>query len=513
MNSGSPSAMMPETPFILRGARGMKPEVRSLVRDDFILLTREVGRAYRIALTICRNPGLAEESVQVAFTKLLKNPPRYQGYDGLVLYLFKVVRGTVLELIRQEARRRKREDTYAVVQNDDGKSTDADLERAELISHARKVLSTLPIEEREAVTLCCELNLNWRQAAELAGTNQRTIGYRVRRGLDKLKAKLTERGFSETTAVAIGSALEESGVPAAPESLSQSVLKMKTGLAADYGAAGSVQAAVVGPWLLITGALILCTSAGAGWIFLKDRPKENHTSEPIVAPEGPVAPAFQTTNKSQPFRLQIDFNSPEIMDQFETNMGEWTWKKTGGPDGSAFFETNSKYCVLVLKIPVPKLPLRISFQARPRRPSILDQHYIGFSWSHHKEGARFLNAGKMTGALHDNMGWWSHSTFVSDRFLVNHTNQTMTSITYLLPAKEGKLILVTRGRYSVDNLLIEQIDSRMFPDVTPYAKVIDSIPPEQRRGTHLVPQLKPQRPTGPVQLVFEDAVQESKSAP
>jgi predicted DNA-binding protein (UPF0251 family) len=80
-------------------------------------------------------------------------------------------------------------------------------EASELSSAARWALIELPVEEREAVSLCCEQDMMRKSAAELLEIPEATLTSRVQRSLEKLRLRLSAQGFATLTPVLIGEGL------------------------------------------------------------------------------------------------------------------------------------------------------------------------------------------------------------------------------------------------------------------------------------------------------------------
>ena len=179
-------------------------------------LAAESPRAYLIALRITASPALAEEAVQEAYAKLLQLSLKDEGHAQAVVYFFKTVRGIAINLSRSTRNRKLREDEYAVRRDNAISSAAAISETAEVASAARSALAGLPIEEREAVSLCYEQDMSHATVSKILDVPERTVYHRVERGLEKLRSMLATQGFASLTPLVIGEGLRGLGVPPAP---------------------------------------------------------------------------------------------------------------------------------------------------------------------------------------------------------------------------------------------------------------------------------------------------------
>ena len=167
-----------------------------------VLYRRRRSLVYRCALRLSGDPGLAEEAVQEAFVALVERPDGFDSERGdLAAYLIGTARNRVL-------RKLGRERLVTGVELDDGSAdaplwTNADenpleaLEQAERSLALSQAVDSLPLQYREAVTLCDIEGLSYEQAARAASVAVGTIRSRLHRARGLLLAKLSRR-FQET---------------------------------------------------------------------------------------------------------------------------------------------------------------------------------------------------------------------------------------------------------------------------------------------------------------------------
>jgi RNA polymerase sigma factor (sigma-70 family) len=147
----------------------------------------ELGRLYRqhapaLRLYARQWPGGDEDAVHDAFVKLSQQS---SAPEQVLPWLYRVVRNGVLEACRSEARRRRRQDQArapeawfaAVDQGFDGQE-------------ATRLLSELPLDQREVVVARIWGGLTFDEVARLVGCSLPTAHRRFQAGMTTLRARL-----------------------------------------------------------------------------------------------------------------------------------------------------------------------------------------------------------------------------------------------------------------------------------------------------------------------------------
>jgi len=119
----------------------------------------------------------AEDAVQAGFVKFWRNRPQPAAAD--VPLLFAAVRSAALDFIKSRSRREKREARVA------------DVER-ERVAAIQAALASLPIEQREAVTLRIWGGLTFAEIAATLDENINTVASRFRAALTVLGRRIPE---------------------------------------------------------------------------------------------------------------------------------------------------------------------------------------------------------------------------------------------------------------------------------------------------------------------------------
>jgi RNA polymerase sigma-70 factor (ECF subfamily) len=158
------------------------------------LYDRYSDRAYRVARSVCRDRGHAEDAVQNAFVSIWKSRGSYQEQRGSVsAWLLATVHYRAIDIVRQtssyDARLapEDRLDTFRAP--DDTCQQVFALDDAERV-HA--LLGRLPEAQREVITLAFYGGLTHAEIAEQLGVPAGTVKGRMRLALRKLRAEMEQ---------------------------------------------------------------------------------------------------------------------------------------------------------------------------------------------------------------------------------------------------------------------------------------------------------------------------------
>lgn len=156
------------------------------------LYDRYCTRAYRVALSVCRDEGCAQDAVQEAFVSIWRTGASYRLERGTVAaWLLTVVRNRAIDLARRNgavAVRRANESHL-----NDLRAADDVCDQAlshETANHLHELLDVLPDVQREVITLAFYGQLTHTEIAEQLGLPTGTVKGRMRLGLHKLRANL-----------------------------------------------------------------------------------------------------------------------------------------------------------------------------------------------------------------------------------------------------------------------------------------------------------------------------------
>jgi RNA polymerase sigma factor (sigma-70 family) len=141
-------------------------------------------------LYLTGNRAVAEDLAAETFERALRRFKRFDPRRGSArTWLLTLARSTALDHFRSEQRRRRREGTYALLEQ----STD----EGEVFGHGlspvlQAALQSLSAGEREVVALRVLLELDGESAARLLGISPTACSTRLHRALQKLEKKVRD---------------------------------------------------------------------------------------------------------------------------------------------------------------------------------------------------------------------------------------------------------------------------------------------------------------------------------
>jgi RNA polymerase sigma-70 factor (ECF subfamily) len=163
---------------------------------DFDAAYREHSRgAYAAAMRILGNPAQAQDVVQDVFTRLWRNPDRFDARRGSIgPYLRLVARSRALDVWREgQAAGRARDKVEVLASRDEPRADDRPAEsneRREARAMVRGALRDLPPAQREAVVLAYWGGMTADEIARRSDVPLGTAKSRIRLGLERLRAEL-----------------------------------------------------------------------------------------------------------------------------------------------------------------------------------------------------------------------------------------------------------------------------------------------------------------------------------
>ena len=145
------------------------------------LVERHWRCAYRIAYGILGDAHMAEDVTQEAMLSLLANLGRFDRRRAFEPWLHRIVSNRALDWLRARSRRAEVAPIVAPAASDPA----ADPALAD-------ALAALPPEQRAVVVLRHVGGYGTNEIARMLGLRRGTVGSRLRRGLDRLRAQLEE---------------------------------------------------------------------------------------------------------------------------------------------------------------------------------------------------------------------------------------------------------------------------------------------------------------------------------
>ncbi len=239
------------------------------------LVDRYAAMVYHAALRQVGNPQAAQEVTQGVFIALAQKAGRLPRQTVLYAWLFRATRFAALNLVRDEARRRRREQE-AMTMETTIESNDADSVWEQILPHLNDAIDRLSQTDREVLLIRFFGNKTHKEVAQVLGVTEDTAKKRVSRALEKLRTIFARRGVV-VPSVALVAAFAAFGAQAAPSGLVASV----AAAALSKGTVGAASTLTVAKGILklmawakakttiAVGAGILLAAAGTVGVVVK----------------------------------------------------------------------------------------------------------------------------------------------------------------------------------------------------------------------------------------------------
>jgi RNA polymerase sigma factor (sigma-70 family) len=261
-----------------------------------VLVERHGPMVLRVCRTILRDPEEAQDAFQAVFLVLVLRAGSIRKSDSLACWLHGVAARVAARARSGAARRREREQRAAGRNRELITSDPAD---DDLAAPLLEELNRLPARYAAPIVLCHLEGLTHEQAARQLGWPIGTVRSRLARGRDRLKRRLTGRGFSSlpglfrsmpssdvsptlidatvraATRVAAGRTAISAVVPATTASLANGVLRTMTLIRWKMAASLAMTLGVLG-----AGAAVVAQSAGEARRATEAKPKGAEPAPP-----------------------------------------------------------------------------------------------------------------------------------------------------------------------------------------------------------------------------------------
>jgi RNA polymerase sigma factor (sigma-70 family) len=263
------------------------------------LVRRYTNLVYSVARRRLGNVSLAQEITQLVFIRLAKTVPKLRGDNELAAWLHRTTVHVSIDLWRSESRRRARESNAAVMHAE----PDEALAWNDMALVLDESVNELNDPDRQAILLRFFNQKTMRELGTALGISEDAAKMRVNRALGRLRDKLGARGVASASAIALGTALSQHAVEAAPAQL------VATLAASNFAAAagGGTGIAVVDflpqvfnlKFVVGTVAVLSVGTAALLWLHTQRSPTAGDSAESMAAEIAPqenaamLAPANQ----------------------------------------------------------------------------------------------------------------------------------------------------------------------------------------------------------------------------
>ncbi len=250
------------------------------------IVGRHAGLVYGTCLRVLADTDKAADATQETFFQLLKRADEIT--DSIPGWLHRVAVGKAIDLVRNDARRRRREQQYA------GAKSVPDTTWREICPYVDESLNELDDQTRRILVRHFLEGRSMTALADELGVSRPTVSRRMESGLQRLRAQLHKRGVAVAVA-GLGTLLTENAVQGAPAWLipqlgKVSLVGAEVALAAGSGGAVSTSSLISGGVLAAANTkLVVVISAvvvvGAGLLTytLSSPPPQTPVPPPVVA--------------------------------------------------------------------------------------------------------------------------------------------------------------------------------------------------------------------------------------
>lgn len=160
-----------------------------------VLYARHKGSLYRYLQRLCRNPEVANDLFQEAWSKVIASRDRYEVRAQFNTFLYRIAHNCAVDYFRRAGRQHiGRMDDVSELQEELPGST---VEQPEVQASGmqvqalfRQALAQLPVEQRDAFLLYEETGLSLEEIGKVTGVAMETAKSRLRYALGKLRAAL-----------------------------------------------------------------------------------------------------------------------------------------------------------------------------------------------------------------------------------------------------------------------------------------------------------------------------------
>ncbi len=173
--------------------------VTSIARYSEVALAeayrRHGGAVFGLAKRVLLNPTEAEDVTQEVFLRLWNQPDRFDPARGsLRSFLLAQAHGRAVDSVRSTSSRRQREARDAMRTAEAAYDMQREVWDLAVADHVARAMGELPEEERRAIELAYFDGRTYREVARLLDEPEGTVKSRIRNGMRRMRAVLTDAG-------------------------------------------------------------------------------------------------------------------------------------------------------------------------------------------------------------------------------------------------------------------------------------------------------------------------------
>ena len=163
-------------------------ELMELIQENQSALLRYAGR-------LLSNYTIAQDLVQEAFIRCIRNPPQYGSARQKTAWMYRVTHNICIDYLKRENRR---SEIYDQTEKPQGTEHPVDTVRnTEYWNQMEQMLNELSDNQRSVILLFFQENKSYKDIATITGLSLSNVGMLLHRGLKKLKSLVNEDEFRE----------------------------------------------------------------------------------------------------------------------------------------------------------------------------------------------------------------------------------------------------------------------------------------------------------------------------
>ena len=157
----------------------------SFIRKE---LEKRRSLLYRIAYSWCHNASLADDLVQDAIVKALRNSSQLKNTDAVNGWLSRILANCWYDYLRQQ----KETVDLDNLPYEEFASEDDEYEKQDIIRRVRAMVAELPMGQRQVITLVDLAGFSYVEIAEILDIPIGTVMSRINRARNALKKRLAD---------------------------------------------------------------------------------------------------------------------------------------------------------------------------------------------------------------------------------------------------------------------------------------------------------------------------------
>jgi len=173
--------------------------VENLKKDSFsafeILFKKYAENLYAFALSITKEPYIAEEITQLVFMKIWEKRAQIEEHLPFKSFIFSITYSETISWLRKEKSEKRKVEGYKAETDTISNETDYSIEFENMKSLASQIIDNFPEKRKEIFKLSREQGYSAREIAARLNISVRTVECQISSALKVLKEKLGKDGI------------------------------------------------------------------------------------------------------------------------------------------------------------------------------------------------------------------------------------------------------------------------------------------------------------------------------